>query len=130
MTKIRITLTTLLGKIWQRNPFMAVLVRKIPFTLWEFMNWVNKFFKVEDTIRALVGSLQEGKSSEKRGGHTNRRAKTSGQGRRLQRWLDHNPRLTHNNLGVYRDEEDREKKVPTPSRRSLLYFPPVDDAPD
>lgn len=81
----KITLTAVLGGIWPRSPFMAELARKTPSTLREFMDWADKFVKVQDTLQALVGSHQEVKKGERRGEHIDRRADVSQQWRKPER---------------------------------------------
>ncbi|KAF5450115.1 hypothetical protein F2P56_030491 [Juglans regia] len=50
----KITLVALLGGVWLRSQFMAELARRTPATLREFMDQVNNFINVEDTLRALT----------------------------------------------------------------------------
>lgn len=50
----KITLATLLGGIWPRNPFMAEIARRTPTTLREFMNQANRFINAEDTLEVLT----------------------------------------------------------------------------
>ncbi|KAG6679587.1 hypothetical protein I3843_13G000400 [Carya illinoinensis] len=52
----KITLATLLDRIWLRCPFMAELARKIPSTLRKFMDGANDFVNAEDPKQALTDS--------------------------------------------------------------------------
>lgn len=88
---------------------MLELASKTTSILKDFMDRADEFVNAKDTLRALVGSRQEGKRSERRGVQTDIRAKTSWQGMRLERWPNHNLILIHNNLGVGRDEGDNKK---------------------
>lgn len=63
----KITLATLLGRVWPRSHFMIELTRKDPSTLMEFMDRLNEFINAEDTLWVLVGSHQEMKKGERRG---------------------------------------------------------------
>lgn len=73
------------------------------------MDRVDEFVNVKDMLWALVSSHPEGKKSKSREGQTHRRVEISRQGRKSERQLDNNHRLIHNNLGVHRDEKDREE---------------------
>lgn len=44
----------LLGGIWPLSPFMAKVSRRTPATLWDYMDRVDDFVNVEDTLWALT----------------------------------------------------------------------------